>query len=146
MNPMPLERECGIFARHLVGIEPGDYVVLKYVEAHRTSPRLARGNALDQVLLRFASISPFLVRFPDAYARWFMPQAVLRKKLVLLLAILETSAPSYRTVDAVPQSNRFALFARLAGVAAMGVVSLAVGIALFGPFAMILEPETRETT
>jgi hypothetical protein len=100
-----LERECVVFCRYLVRQDPTDYVRTKYragLSAILTDAEPAR---LDATLLRIASTHPLLARLADAYARFILPRSLLRVKLVLLLAILESVAPTeakFRRASSAP--------------------------------------------
>ena len=90
------DRECVVFTGHLLGVAPDAYVKRKYAEAHDVLGGLAPTDPFDAFLLRFASKHRVCTRLADAYARVFRPGSALRRKLIVLLAILETSPPSYR--------------------------------------------------
>ena len=90
-NKHSVERECQVFCEYLLSCAPQSYAVRKYVDAHEVSPKFSAGNRFDDLLLRVARVHPVLTKLADSYARLFVPNALLRKKLILLLAILETS-------------------------------------------------------
>ena len=83
-----LERECRVFTRYLVGREPSEYVRAKYADAHTIVPAYATLDAFHRRLLGIARTGPAFTRLADAYTRAFAPRGALRKKLILLLAIL----------------------------------------------------------
>src|SRR4051812_40319378 len=91
-----LERECQVFTEFLLGCATHAYAIRKYVDAHRVSAIFSTGTRFDFYLLRTARMHWTFAKLADGYARFFAPQALLRKKLVLLLAILESSPPSSR--------------------------------------------------
>ncbi len=95
-----LERECRTFTRLLSGMPASPYVIIKYIDAHGVHPALDDAAGFERTLIHAASAGPFAARLADAYARRAMPRGVLRKKLVLLLAILETSRGFHREIDA----------------------------------------------
>lgn len=103
-----LARECEVFTRHLIGRRPTGYVVSKYVEFHRlpVAAQVVPSGTVDRALLAFAVLHPCLTQIADAFGRFFVPGGSLRKKLVLLLALLETSAPSCEQTDLVPSGLR----------------------------------------
>ena len=121
-----LEQECRTFTRYLVRRDPTPYVIGKYAAAHTASPAMAQAEGkgssrFDVRLTAIARRHPLLAVMADAYARIFAPRGLLRKKLVLLLAIIETSPVLFPEVDlvrtppvalqAVALGVRFALFA-----------------------------------
>jgi NADH dehydrogenase len=138
-----LPRECRVFAAHLLRAVPDDYVTGRYVEAHRVLSGLTTADAFEVALLRFARTHRVAAAIADAYARVFVPASVLRKKLVLLLALLETSAATYRLVDAPVQGGPAAVAARLVARGSVAVMWLAAGILLFGPARLILTARAR---
>ena len=93
-----LEHECRTFTRYLVGHEPSPYVVAKYCDAHSSSPAF-RGDRFDERLVVVARWHPVTALVTDAYATIFAPHSALRKKLVLVLAILEVSPPFCRELE-----------------------------------------------
>ncbi len=139
-----MEWECGVFTRYLLGCSPQSYVVQKYAEAHCVSAVFSTGNRFDYFLLRVANVHPLLSRMADSYARMFAPASLLRKKLVLLLAILETSAPSCHSIDAVDGGGRVTLAARMM-VRGVGFgLNVIAGAIIFLPFHMILAADQRK--
>lgn len=135
--------ECRTFTRYLVGSDPDSYVVRKYVEAHEASAGLAPARRFDRLLVRAAAASVGLARLADSYVRVFDSGAVLRRKLVLLLAILETCSPSYKVIDTPPGGARWVLLIRLAAIGSTALLSLVVGTLMFGPLQLALRERHR---
>jgi len=98
--------ECRVFCRYLVGIGPPSDVVAAYQKAHALGVvNLGRPTPMDRALLRVAGMGPALARTADAYAAVFARSGLLRRKLVLLIAILESRASTATLLDtAVPGS------------------------------------------
>jgi hypothetical protein len=93
----PLGRECRVFSRYLVGGAPSDYVLSRYREGVRALGLERPGPGADPVepaLLRVGALHPALTRLADAYSRVRLPESLLRRRLVLLLAIQESTAAS----------------------------------------------------
>jgi hypothetical protein len=132
-----LERECQVFTRHIARMSPTPYVIGKYVEAHRVSPAFVAAERLEQWLVAAARFGPAVTRLADAYARLFAPRGVLRKKLVLLLAILETSAPFHRAIDHEPPRQLLAAMLHLAVTGLAGALAALVGVMVFVPLRII---------
>jgi hypothetical protein len=108
-----LARECDVFCRYLLGWTPNAYVLKKYADAHEKGAQFAAASAFDRFLLRMASGGPWLAQLADTYAWLFARKSVLRKKLILLFAILETCSPSQEVVDSADGGNRLTLFTRM---------------------------------
>jgi hypothetical protein len=131
-----LDRESLVFCRYLVGVKPNDYIRGKYREAHRNHSLASSdpSSPADDLLIRISRISPLTTRIIDTYTRVFRPFSLVRKKLVLLLAILESSAPMYQYLDSVEAISmpvfllrsvqRFLGFAMLSAVAILLVFPL----------------------
>ena len=139
MNAPQLERECRVFTRHLIGSDPGDYVTARYVDAHRVRPGFAPHSRLDLFLCSFAGASPVTARLADAWAAVFAPGSTLRRKLVLLLAMLESSAPHYRRLEEV-SGGRGVAFVGLIGHGLLAGATLLVSLLIFVPARIILGP------
>jgi NADH dehydrogenase len=119
------DRECATFTRYLAGLAASPYVRRKYAEAH-SAVALEPKDPFDQLLLRFARKGPLLAKLADAYARIFYPHATLRRKLVLLLAILETCPPSYRVIDSTVGRRKAGVLLQVALRGTLAVLGLAV--------------------
>jgi hypothetical protein len=128
-----LSAECRVFASYMVGQPPSPYVCRKYAEAHDCLESLAVGSRFDHALVRFARAGTLRVRVADSYSQIFLPHSLLRKKLVLLLAILETCAPTYRLIDEVDPVARPILIAKMAARGVGAIASLLVGTLLLFP-------------
>jgi hypothetical protein len=140
----PLDAECRIFTRYLLGRDPDDYVTARYAAAHAEIAALAAVDSFDESLVAFARIGPVFTKITDSYASLFSPRAALRKKLVLLLAILETRSPFHQTIDAPIAGSTPVLWASLAGRTIGAAAALLVGALVFVPTRMVLAL-TRKT-
>lgn len=110
-----LERECDTFCRAIIGRSAPDQVRVAYVRAHETGPVLRdapeRPTRFDDWLVRFARGGPARTSLADSYAVLFARTTLLRRKLVLLLAILESTAPASRWIDTPDPGSPRAFFA-----------------------------------
>lgn len=126
-------RECRSLTRYLIGSEPGDVVLHAYARGLESSSFLRGppGTPLDDVLVSLATAGPMLAGIADAWARFFAPAGQLRRRLVLLLAILESVAPECNAVDQ-PGTGRIATTTAilLAGMGFAGRLLLALVIVL----------------
>ncbi len=129
-----LADECSKFCNYLINQAPGKYVTEKYQEAHRGGKSPDTGSsAFDSLLVRIAEMNPFFTKLTDVYTSFFMKRAVFRKKLILLLAILETCPPSFNYIDSVTSSGKVMLFAEIAMRALSYAFSLILSIIIFMP-------------
>jgi uncharacterized protein YbjT (DUF2867 family) len=108
-----LRRECEVFCRYLINLKPDDYVLKKYGDCHRRID-LASGDRFDAFLLKLGSRGVKWCKCCDAYSRFFRPRSPLRKRLIYLLAILETSPRVHTRVDMADDQNRWLVFMRVA--------------------------------
>src|SRR5262249_48093555 len=133
-----LDGECAVFCRYLIGQEPNEYVKRKYRAAHQTgSLRDDRACPAESLLVKVASIGPWSTKIIDAYTRVFRPFSIFRKKLVLLLAVLESCAPTHAYLDSVDSSSIPLLFLRLVQRCLIFVVLVIMGVVVILPVELI---------
>lgn len=131
-----LERECRTFTRYLVGREPTPYVVGKYCDAH-TASQAFTGDRFDHRITATARLHPFTTFVADAYARFFAPRGGFRKKLILLLAILETCPPFYREMEQAADGRLLAQVIHVGARLVLFVPAVIVGAVLFVPLRLV---------
>ncbi|HYY06513.1 MAG TPA: hypothetical protein VE997_08040 [Candidatus Limnocylindria bacterium] len=128
-----LEAEAHLFARYLVGRPPPAELVERYRAANAaifTEP-VARQDA---ALIAFARRHPWSVSLLDAASGLLRPGSLLRNKILLMAAILETSpafADEFLPRDARPLGLVLALLAHgtvAATRAALGAVVYAAAV------------------
>ncbi len=130
--------ECRVFTQHLLGRDPDEYVTATYRAALAGMPVLSARGRFDEALLSFARIHPLCTKIADAYASLFLRAGALRKRLVLLLAILETRPPFSQAIDQAVGGSLPMLFIRLGVRTAAALVSLLVGTLIFTPTRIVL--------
>lgn len=131
-----LERECRTFTRYLAGRDATPYVIGKYCDAHTASPAFA-GDRFDRRITAAARIHPVAAFVADAYARFFAPHGLLRKKLIVLLAILETSPPFYRDLEQVADGRLVAQVIHVGVRLLLFLPAVLLGTALFVPLRLV---------
>lgn len=111
-----LERECEVFVRYLSGAAPSDYVRERYAAAHAAGVVDPPGGAtkFDAFVVVLARAGVFVTRALDAHSRVFANGSLLRRKLVLVLALLEVRSPHAEALDTPTGSSRLAMFACMA--------------------------------
>jgi hypothetical protein len=85
------------------------------------------------LLLKFASSGAVATALADAYARFARPGGTLRRKLVLLAAILECAPNTWRAFEPPPPASAAVVTARVAWRGAVFVLVLASAIVTLGP-------------
>ena len=131
LAPAPgLERECRSYAQYLTGQTPNQYVIDKYLDFHQKFGAHQRIQRFDLFLLRISARGPFCARLADSYASIWRKDSVLRKKVVLTLALLECTPPTFETLDHVPAGGWIGAVLRL-GVGATSYALTALMAAAF---------------
>lgn len=124
-----LEDEARAFGRYLVGRVPPAEHVARYCEAmgallaETTSPR-------DAALLGFVRRHPWSLPCLDAAAGLLERDGLLRSKLLVLTAVLETS-PAFADEFLPRRTSLAGLLSGLAFVGVAAVARLAVGLLLW---------------
>jgi hypothetical protein len=129
-----LAHECKTFTRYLTGRAPDEYVLAKYASLHAAVMRDAPlSEPIDVVLLRSASSGPMRARAADAYASVARRRGSLRRKLVLMCAILENSAAFHRDFTSGGGGSFWLGLGRIAASMVAFALALATGLVLFAP-------------
>ena len=130
-----LKDECTVFCYYLVNQKPNDYVVKKYQEGHKVKNLSNYFNVdnLDKLLIHIANINPLLTKIVDVYTRFFHKNSVIRKKLVLLLAILESSAPTHYYLDKADRINNAIIYFRIFHKGILFLLTLMLSVIILMP-------------
>ncbi len=131
------EQECRTYTRYLIGADPSPYIVSKYVDFHERMPP-AKDGAFDRLLVRAAARRPWMAQLADAYASRFRRDSSLRRKLVLLLGLLESSQPSAAILDSPASAEGVRAWAALAGAGFRYALALTVSVVLLAPLHAVL--------
>ena len=107
-----LTQECLVFCRYLSGVSPDSYILKKYYDANKINDETYRnqGTFFEKLLIILARIHPLCTQIVDTYAVFLFKNAIIRKKLVLLLAILESCPANKHKLDYTDQHSKFVLF------------------------------------
>lgn len=132
-------------SRYMIGQQPSDYVIEKYIEAHRYSEMVDGSNQkpFERFLLQIATRNVFLLKVVDAYSAIFNPSSVLRNKLILLVAIMESCAPSYRAFEAQESASNIQILYELAWKGALFAISFALAFLILIPTQLIFTAYTK---
>lgn len=129
-----LRRECGILSHYLINSDVNEYTVDKYIQGHIILNIRINNKLIDRILIKNAIKSSFSISLADVYSSVFYPHAIIRKKILLLIAILECQALSYGHLDSIDEKSKFRLFVKLGKKAISFLVILTLSIILIGPF------------
>lgn len=118
-------REAGLFARYLLDRDPPEELIARYIAAsEQVFPRLPTGD--EAALLAFVHRHPGALPFVDAAAGVLLPGSLLRKKILLMAAILEASVHHAREFLAPPPGRGRTLLA-LSWYALSAAIKFAIG-------------------
>ena len=133
-----VELECDVYSRYLTGQPMDHYVLAKYLEAVEPSGCLAELNVtpFDRFLARLSVVHPVLTRSVDGFCRFFYRAAPIRKKLIFLLAVMETRGTTADKLDQVDEKPRIRIFLDL-------VVQSTISVLLIGVATLVLLPLRR---
>ncbi len=133
--PTALRQECEAFSRYLAGARPTEYVLARYRAGHGGIPYRAdsRVHPLDVRLVDAGRQGGVSLQAADAYSRFFRPHGPLRQKMILLLAILESSPPAHEGLHSAARVPAIAGLAAVAGQVGLSLGCLALGVLRFGP-------------
>lgn len=127
------EQEARSLGRYLLGSPPSEYAVLTYCRLEPLAPfKLESWDGFDRALVRTAGWHPVVARVADLHARFFRPHTLLRKKLVLLTAILESSPGSAAALNE-SGGGMAAAIGSLVWVGLGAALSLVLGCVVFLP-------------
>jgi len=141
-----VKAECDVFSRYLTGCKPDNYVLKKYTEAFLNGGVLERtvDNKFDRFLLNLALLHPFFTHIVDIYSRFFRSDSIVRKRLVLLLAILESWAPAYKKLDNSGANSKTVFFISMLFRGVFMVSAVLLSAVTLYPIQIIMSRKTAE--
>lgn len=128
-----IDRECDAFTRHLIGEAPDEGTRAAYHRAVAAVSSLVPAGRTDRAVLAFARRGTVAARLADSWAALFFRSSALRKRLVLLLAILESRAPTCQAIDRPAGGSPGAAMALLAARGLVAVLVLLAGSVVMLP-------------
>jgi hypothetical protein len=129
----PLERECSTYVRYLTGEAANAYVIEKYLDFHQKLGASFELDDFDGFLVRLSSRGCIWASLADSYARIFRTDSAVRKKLILVLALLECASPSFEMLDSVPSGGVPGAVLRLTGTSLRFMLTSLAAAAIFAP-------------
>lgn len=128
--------EARRFARYLAGESLDDRACAHYDRWHEHAGVAAHGDRIDGLLLWWASLGSVGMALADAYAARVRRGALLRKKLVVVLALLETST-AHVELDRPMSSGPVGFWVRMIGRGMFAAVTTLLAFVLIGPCHLI---------
>jgi NADH dehydrogenase len=138
-----INHECRVFTRHLLGTEPDSAVVATYERALASVPELAAVERWDRAQLAIARRGVLLARCADSHAALFARSSALRKRLVMLLAILESRPPYAVDIDSALGGTMPRAVARVLARGIGSVLTLLAGTLILLPIQLALATRRR---
>ncbi len=137
--PAEVRAECRAFARMLAEVDASDYILRSYVRLLPTSDISAetRNRLVERALLGVARQGALAARVADGYARFFLPHSLFRRRLVLMLAILESSPTSERPLNSSAEGSILSVGLGLMMTGMASMTCSVVGLVLFGPLHLL---------
>lgn len=135
MTRTAVAMECRTFARHLAGAEPTPYILACYerlLPSAEVAPREA-SLLIERALLAAGRAGGFALRMADGYACVFRPRGALRRRLILLFAILENSPPTAQLLNTGDVGSLMSVGMRMVATMTVSVLCTLAGIVILGP-------------
>lgn len=109
-----LREEGVLLSIYLVNLQPSKYILEKYINAHRSVNfhMLSFPNKFDKFLLAIIKKHHILLKLADVYTSTFARTSLLRRKLVLLLALFESCAETHILIDGISEYSKLIFCAR----------------------------------
>ena len=127
--------ECRVFARHIADDDPSPYVLAAY-ERLLPSAMLApaeESRLIERALLDMGRAGGLRLRLADSYACLFRSRGGLRRRLVLMVAILENSPSSAPLLNTGDEGSFIAVSARMVASVAVSALCTLGGVLVFAP-------------
>jgi NADH dehydrogenase len=144
--PNLCKKECEQFTRYLAGCNPTEYIKKKYLEGHKASRIVKNNSYFDNLLIRSAVKNTFVTRLVDVYTSVFYRNAVIRQKMVLLLAILESCPATYDNIDTVKTNYKVLFYLKLLNKTVLFFLLLFLSTVIFVPFQTVKYTPFRRIT
>ena len=133
------DAECRAFTRYLVGTDPTEYITNSY---HRLLPSAGVPHETSAVLIERSLLAAgragsLPLRMADGYARFFRPRSLLRRRLILLLAIVENCEPNEGVLNSGAEGSLVSVGLRLMVSLVASGLCLIAGVILFGPLHLL---------
>ncbi len=133
------DREGRIFTRFLTQHVATPYVLSSYARLLPSAQvsAAAESRLVERALLSFARRGVLATRIADSYARFFLPRSLLRRRLVLMLAIVENSPLTERPMNSAIVTSPLVVVVKLGVIGVAFALSLLAGVILFAPLHLL---------
>lgn len=129
-----LEAEGRVLCRYIAGAEPPAQLLQHYAAACRVHGVAADAaqSPFDRAALALARRGPMRARMADAFCAVFHRGGALRRKVIIMTALLESAAPSSETFDAPQSPGPLGAFLQLAGAGLAFASAMLAGAFMLG--------------
>lgn len=115
----------------------------KFQEAHRVGSINPPSDTFNRLLLMLARANPLWTKLVDTYSVVFCKSSVVRKKLILLFAILESNADAYSSLDAVDEARKVVFLLKVIGKGCIFVLVLFLSVIILFPVHILFGMSSR---
>lgn len=125
--------ECDTFTRHLCGMPADDYIRRKYRDAQALLAPIAEADPVDRALLEAGRRGGFHLTSADVYAKYFRPRTTLRRRLIIVLAIIENAPGTHHYLNSGAGGGIILSLIRIFQCLATTTIAMTAGVLRFGP-------------
>lgn len=141
--------ECRTFARHLADAEADAYTLSCYERLLPSAelPATTASLLIERALLSAGRAGGVLLRMADGYAVVFRPRCALRRRLILLFAILENGPGTSHALNTGDEGSFAAVSGRMIASMTVSVLCTLAGVVVFAPVHVVsaLTSPSRDT-
>ncbi|MCC6927931.1 MAG: NAD(P)H-binding protein [Gemmatimonadaceae bacterium] len=136
-DPAALAHEFSVFARYLGTVSVDERLAAAYVRAHQSLPPGA-SDGLDAWLFQWGRSGTVACTLSDCYARRVRPFGLLRRKLVLALAVLESMPATHARYDTARHASATASWLALVALGVRWVACTVAAVVVLLPVHFLL--------
>lgn len=125
--------ECDTFTRYLCGMPADGYIRRKYEDAQLFLTPTPDDDPVDLALLEAGRRGGFHLSSADIYARCFRPRTTLRRRLIIVLAIIENAPGTHHYLNSAADGGIIVSLIRIVQCLGATAVAMTAGILRFGP-------------
>jgi NADH dehydrogenase len=131
-----LNKECEVFYSYLLHEKPDDYILRKYSEGNiKCGLEFSQDTPkFERMLVQLARLNTFFTKIVDTYTCFFLNCSLIRKKMTLLLAILECYDKTCTLIDSIKPIRKIALYPKIVLKGSFFAFTLLFSVIIFLPF------------
>jgi len=125
-----IRQECLAIGEYLTGRPIPKALCKRYVDANGILFAADKEISAERVIVQFVRRHTWTLPYLDARLGLFQPDSLLRRKILLMTAILETT-PEFTDAFLPERVSRHRLLLSVVGYGILSVVKLIIGMALY---------------